>query len=1537
MNTAVHNGNNQANQQHELSSNNLLIPKMSSGLLVRSPIVETRKGSEQEYVGPAIEGNDSERHQAQAKGSVKYEDIRADELMNTSEEEEESQSFNSEMYESSKENQAKWSKGQGYSNRGGQRQRDHQIQQHNEMISPLQNQFFPTIVIENFNSFPQQVQSNARLSAHFYRPSNTTQTQATNALIHGHSQQPQFELGSKTMQPSPVAFMKQMVQQENGLQPCDIIKKGENQKKKFSKQIVISGLQDDELLIDANRENTIKAGIEPSLNESQRLLIPTNTIIHQNKLSGIDSELTNAGYNQRSKTHIRKVASSQSKQSNYQALSFGMPQVKRMGEIIQSDSSSLSMSEDFEDAAKQIQLQQLVSQQDGYNSQTPSGISPNQHTHKQRTAGVSYLAQASNYWNGRIPNANYTTNLGHQDIIKQIPPKFRDSRRLSQKHSVFKQPNAHNSVIAPVSLKALTSGYSHKNSSNLDQKAMEIRTSQNSSRLRDLQVINPIAIQQIDGQISNRMLKFKKQKTVSKDKDIMNRMPNIFHNELGDPNQFQPKSSMGLPHCSASMTGDNILIKEQLGTAQVIHDKNSPHRLEGTNQSPDSRKLQRIITVENPRLQRQITAIVTPKANESANPLKRQLSNSKKKAHPQERVSQDNSTFSKMLSKIGLGPKNAQIGTTKGGYEQNDYLIKGLEQSNSKLRGNEESEVKENLDTTRARFIKKELEGGTDGIYVQNQLEKEDFSNIDIIEARPSAESDTITQNDRQLCNEDQIQQTTVTDTIFLSSKLFVSQMTEMEGQIRRIHRKACVIYPEDSFKFWWETFMTLILLVTCVFTPYSLTLRTIDTVIFKYIEYVLDGIFFVDMCFNFNIAFYDEDFVLIDQRRIIALEYLQSWFAVDLITVIPFDLFFDNLGISNLSRIARVGQLYKIIRFTRMIRMLKVFKDRTKMARNMTEILRMGIGFERFLYMMFVYLLAQHIIACIWIYVALYNEDSKKNWIYEFGMNDSSNIELYVSAFYFTVTTIVTVGYGDITAVSVGEKIVCIFLMLIGVIAFSFGTGALSSIIASYDTSQAKLKEKMSTLNDINKEYHINSQLFRKLIQSINYDHSKKSRDFSQFMDELPYKLRVELAMEIHKKIYETINFLKFKEKSFIAWIGKLLRPVNVQEQEYIIKEGEEVTEVYFLVQGMAGFVLPRYDNTVYIKIDEGDHFGHQEMNVNQASLNYGKMRSASKRPLKSSENLRMFTIQALIDCELLILSIDDVEKLRIEFPDIFIELFDNSDVLLERQLELKHDAIKLCKKSNKESGKVEGLLGSSILQIQPGSEIIEENKIQLSHQDQGTPYNDLNGTIRINILSPTDGPNNISLSQSQLLQMPQATQQHQTSPSPPKVDSLINRLHLFGKNIIQDNLNNNSGATNATGLNETLKPPSSGEQQRVQGEAFQEKANQTKSFIKQMGKTARVAKRGQTAEQQVRHQIKSLERESTPIVMGATHYLIQRLQLLNFIKLFKKVLIFEDSKESKKMMIFHLFMKRMKSAHRRRSLRGSLQGEKPPLLPWL
>lgn len=75
-----------------------------------------------------------------------------------------------------------------------------------------------------------------------------------------------------------------------------------------------------------------------------------------------------------------------------------------------------------------------------------------------------------------------------------------------------------------------------------------------------------------------------------------------------------------------------------------------------------------------------------------------------------------------------------------------------------------------------------------------------------------------------------------------------------------------------------------------------------------------------------------------------------------------------------------------------------------------------------------------------------------KENWIYQGSYQDLSDGELYLTAVYFTVTTIVTVGYGDVSAHNSGEKGFCIFLMLLGVVSFSFATGSVASIIASLD-----------------------------------------------------------------------------------------------------------------------------------------------------------------------------------------------------------------------------------------------------------------------------------------------------------------------------------------------------------------------------------------------------------------------------------------------------------------------------------------------------
>jgi len=94
---------------------------------------------------------------------------------------------------------------------------------------------------------------------------------------------------------------------------------------------------------------------------------------------------------------------------------------------------------------------------------------------------------------------------------------------------------------------------------------------------------------------------------------------------------------------------------------------------------------------------------------------------------------------------------------------------------------------------------------------------------------------------------------------------------------------------------------------------------------------------------------------------------YMKSWLLVDIVSIIPFDIIFLVSRYNGVTRIARIGKLYKIIRMTRMVRMLKIVKERNKLVRYLNELLKIGVGFERLIFMMLIFLVLQHVAACIW------------------------------------------------------------------------------------------------------------------------------------------------------------------------------------------------------------------------------------------------------------------------------------------------------------------------------------------------------------------------------------------------------------------------------------------------------------------------------------------------------------------------------------------------------------------------------------------
>ncbi len=76
-----------------------------------------------------------------------------------------------------------------------------------------------------------------------------------------------------------------------------------------------------------------------------------------------------------------------------------------------------------------------------------------------------------------------------------------------------------------------------------------------------------------------------------------------------------------------------------------------------------------------------------------------------------------------------------------------------------------------------------------------------------------------------------------------------------------------CIIYPENELKAHWDIFITLVLIFTCVVTPYRIALVETDTLGWTVTNYSIDGLFVIDMIIIFNTAYYDEDFAIIEDR----------------------------------------------------------------------------------------------------------------------------------------------------------------------------------------------------------------------------------------------------------------------------------------------------------------------------------------------------------------------------------------------------------------------------------------------------------------------------------------------------------------------------------------------------------------------------------------------------------------------------------------------------------------------------------------------
>ena len=126
------------------------------------------------------------------------------------------------------------------------------------------------------------------------------------------------------------------------------------------------------------------------------------------------------------------------------------------------------------------------------------------------------------------------------------------------------------------------------------------------------------------------------------------------------------------------------------------------------------------------------------------------------------------------------------------------------------------------------------------------------------------------------------------------------------------------IILPDDKFKTYWDLTITLLLLFVCIAAPTRIAFSDEDELVWIVIDSFVDTLFFVDILLNFFFAFHDEEYNLIDDRKTIAKKYLQSWFTIDVISILPINFLLQTGDFNSLARLARLPKLYRLVKMTR-------------------------------------------------------------------------------------------------------------------------------------------------------------------------------------------------------------------------------------------------------------------------------------------------------------------------------------------------------------------------------------------------------------------------------------------------------------------------------------------------------------------------------------------------------------------------------------------------------------------------------------------
>eukprot|EP00072_Mus_musculus_P058501 XP_011237618.1 PREDICTED: potassium voltage-gated channel subfamily H member 7 isoform X7 [Mus musculus] len=488
--------------------------------------------------------------------------------------------------------------------------------------------------------------------------------------------------------------------------------------------------------------------------------------------------------------------------------------------------------------------------------------------------------------------------------------------------------------------------------------------------------------------------------------------------------------------------------------------------------------------------------------------------------------------------------------------------------------------------------------------------------------------------------------------------------LPEYKLQTPRINKFTILHY--SPFKAVWDWLILLLVIYTAIFTPYSAAFLLNDREEQKrrecgyscsplnVVDLIVDIMFIIDILINFRTTYVNQNEEVVSDPAKIAIHYFKGWFLIDMVAAIPFDLLIFGSGSDETTTLIGLLKTARLLRLVRVARKLDRYSE---------------YGAAVLMLLMCIFALIAHWLACIWYAIGNVERPyltDKIGWLDSLGTqigkryNDSDSSsgpsikDKYVTALYFTFSSLTSVGFGNVSPNTNSEKIFSICVMLIGSLMYASIFGNVSAIIQRLYSGTARYHMQMLRVKEFIRFHQIPNPLRQRLEEYFQHAWTYTNGiDMNmEVLKGFPECLQADICLHLNQTLLQNCKAFRGASKGCLRALAMKFKTTHAPPGDTLVHCGDVLTALYFLSRGSIEILK---DDIVVAILGKNDIFG--------------EMVHLYAKPGKSNADVR-----ALTYCDLHKIQREDL----LEVLDMYPEFSDHFLTNLELTFNLRHESAK-------------------------------------------------------------------------------------------------------------------------------------------------------------------------------------------------------------------------------------------------------------------